>query len=88
MARQTHRQTDLAPPADLTSCPRCVSLQVKIAWSFYQVATLIPEVYLVQLPAQVTEVLEFFRLSIELDAWNVHISCCASLRIKSAALDC
>ena len=38
-------------------------------------ATLIPEVYLVQMPAQVDDVLEFFRLAIELAAWNVHISC-------------
>ena len=49
--------------------------QVKIAWSFYQVATLIPVVYLVQLPTQVEEVLDLFRISIELEAYNIHISC-------------
>ena len=27
------------------------------------------------MPAQVDAVLEFFRLAIELAAWNVHISC-------------
>ena len=27
------------------------------------------------MPAQVDDVLEFFRLAIELAAWNVHISC-------------
>jgi hypothetical protein len=49
--------------------------QVKIAWSFYQVATLIPAVYHVQLPAQVNDVLETFRVTLDLDAWNVHMSC-------------
>ena len=28
-----------------------------------------------QMPAQVNDFLEFFRLAIELAAWNVHISC-------------
>ena len=41
-----------------------------------QVATLIPDVYQVQLPVQVDEALQFFRVSIDLDAWNVHMSCC------------
>ena len=53
----------------------CLRPQVKIAWSFYQVATLIPVVYLVQLPKQVEEVLDLFRISIELEAYNIHISC-------------
>ena len=53
----------------------CLRPQVKIAWSFYQVATLIPVVYLVQLPTQVEEVLDLFRISIELEAYNIHISC-------------
>ena len=50
--------------------------QVKLTLSFYQVATLIPEVYIVQMPAQVHGVLEFFSLAIEIDAWNLHMSCC------------
>ena len=37
--------------------------QVKLTLSFYQVATLIPEVYIVQMPAQVHGVLEFFSLA-------------------------
>ena len=53
----------------------CLRAQVKIAWSFYQVATLIPVVYLVQLPTQVEEALDIFRISIELEAYNIHISC-------------
>ena len=52
----------------------CLRAQVKIAWSFYQVATLIPVVYLVQLPTQVEEALDIFRISIELEAYNIHIS--------------
>ena len=32
--------------------------------------------YQVQLPVQVDEALQFFRVSIDLDAWNVHMSCC------------
>ena len=58
-----------------TSMRLCLRPQVKIAWSFYQVATLIPAVYLVQLPKQVEEVLDLFRISIELEAYNIHISC-------------
>ena len=38
-------------------------------------ATLIPAVYQVQLPQQVNDALEFFRLAIELDAWSIHLSC-------------
>ena len=38
-------------------------------------ATLIPDVYQVQLPPDVDEVLQIFRVSIEIDAWNVHMSC-------------
>ena len=49
--------------------------QVKIAWSFYQVATLIPAVYQVQLPAQVNDALEMFRVTLEFDAWNIHFNC-------------
>ena len=37
---------------------RASRLQVKITWSFYQVATLIPAVYSVEMPAQVNAVLE------------------------------
>ena len=48
-----------------------------------QVATLIPEVYLVQMPAQVDDFLEFFRLAIELAAWNVHISCYGDSGVKA-----
>ena len=43
--------------AELTdSRPLCP--QVKITWSFYQVVTLIPAVYSVEMPAQVDAVLE------------------------------
>ena len=60
-------------------CARCkrnaLRAQVKIAWSFYQVATLIPAVYQVQLPAQVNDALETFRFTLEMDAWNVQMSC-------------
>ena len=55
---------------------RAPPTQIKIAWSFYQICALIPDVYQVQLPVQVDEALQFFRLSIDLDAWNVHMSCC------------
>jgi hypothetical protein len=43
---------------------RSLMVKIKIAWSFYQVATLIPAVYHVQMPAQVNDALEFFRLAI------------------------
>ena len=43
-------------------------------------ATLIPAVYLVQLPVQVEEVLAVFRISIELEAYNIHISCYGDLK--------
>ena len=35
------------------------------------------------MPAQVDDVLEFFRLAIELAAWNVHISCYGDSDIKA-----
>ena len=47
----------------------------RIAWSFYQVATLIPAVYKVTMPTQVAKVLDFFSIAIEIDAWNVYPSC-------------
>ena len=44
-------------------------------WAFYQIATLVPDVYQVEMPPQVNAALEFFRITIELDSWNVHMSC-------------
>ena len=48
-------------------------------WAFYQIATLVPDVYQVQMPPQVNAALEFFRITIELDSWNVHMRATASL---------
>ena len=48
---------------------RSLMVKIKIAWSFYQIATLIPAVYQVEMPAQVNDALEFCRLAIVRRSW-------------------
>ena len=38
-------------------------------------ATLIPAVYKVTMPTQVAQILDFFSIAIDIDAWNVYPSC-------------
>ena len=51
------------------------AVQARHGRSFYQVATLIPAVYHVSMPTQVADVLNLFRVAIEIDAWGLHFSC-------------
>jgi hypothetical protein len=50
-------------------------VKLKIALSFYQVVTLVGTTYKVPMPKNVVNLLDVFKIGVEIDRWGLHLSC-------------